>query len=70
MAWWKIAGIVLFVYVLIAGIGIPLKPGITDVSPSQLKVGTSKSIQITGYNTHFSTGGKTRVWLKREDNKY
>ncbi|MBK8112065.1 MAG: cytochrome c biogenesis protein CcsA [Saprospiraceae bacterium] len=70
IAWWKIAGIVLFVYVLIAGIGIPLKPGITDVSPSQLKVGVSKSIQITAYNTHFLTGGKTRVWLKREDNKY
>lgn len=70
IAWWKILGIVLFVYVLIAGLAVPLNPGITDVQPGQIQPGQPQTIQLTAYNTHFVSGGNTRVWLKNEDNKY
>ncbi len=62
--WWKLAGAILFLYVLIGGITVPLKPGITEVSPSHGYTGTQVQLDITGYNTHFAAAGDNRAWLK------
>jgi len=62
--WWKLLGIFIFMYVLIGGMTIALRPGITAVNPSNAKNGDTLVLSITGYNTHFSYANNHRVWLK------
>lgn len=62
--WWKFSGVIIFLYVLIGGMTTPLRPGITNITPSNGKSGDSVTLDIFGYNTHFSKAGDTRVWLK------
>ena len=62
--WWKISGILLFIYVLTGGMITPLGPGITLVTPSNGAAGEKLVISIEGYNTHFNKATKTRAWLK------
>jgi heme exporter protein C len=62
--WWKLLGVALFIYVLIGGMLVPLKSGITSVSPSQAAAGSSVSLEIMGYNTHFATSKDNKMWLK------
>lgn len=50
--WWKFLCCVLLIYTLIAGLSIPLAPGIKDVSKLLLER-HSTEIDVTGYNTHF-----------------
>jgi heme exporter protein C len=64
--WWKTAGCVIFLYVLIGGLIVPLRPGVTATHPSNAKSGENFSLKITGYNTHFLTAGDTRAWLKAD----
>ena len=64
------AGVILIVYVIIAGLLIPLKPGIESVEPSYGNAGETLKIQVTGYNTHFKEAGNTlRAWLKWDNGK-
>ncbi|MBK6783522.1 MAG: hypothetical protein IPG79_07000 [Saprospiraceae bacterium] len=56
--WWKFGGAFIFLYVLIGGMTIPLRPGITSVQPSNAKTGENILLDITGYNTHFDPGKK------------
>lgn len=63
-SWWKITGILLFAYVLIGGMIIPLRPGITVVKPSGGLAGKRLVLMIEGYNTHFKEAVQTRAWLK------
>jgi len=67
--WWKVLGVILMFYVLIAGFLIPLKPGILDFSPSSLTVGTPTTVSIETYNTKLQEAGDTRVWLKLPNDK-
>jgi heme exporter protein C len=62
--WWKFGGVFIFLYVLIGGMTIPLRPGITSVNPSSGKTGEKISLDVTGYNTHFDQAKNTRAWLK------
>lgn len=62
--WWKLSGIILFLYVLWGGMTIPLRPGITSINPSSAKTGDTIELKATGYNTHFATVGNGRAWLK------
>lgn len=62
--WWKIAGPAIFLYVLTGGMTVPLKPGITSVSPGHTYAGREVSLMVEGYNTHFVSGGTNRIWLK------
>jgi len=64
--WWKITGAAVFLYVLIGGMTVPLKPGITAVSPNHTYTGRQAEFLIEGYNTHFISGGLSRVWLKMD----
>jgi heme exporter protein C len=62
--WWKLSGVVIFIYVLIGGLSVPLRPGITASSPSSAQSGSSVRLSVTGYNTHFMTASQHRAWLK------
>jgi heme exporter protein C len=52
--WWKIIGVIILLVVIIAGLGIPLNPGITDVQPQALNIGEQVSLQINAYNSDFT----------------
>jgi heme exporter protein C len=63
--WWKILGVAIVGYTLVAGLIVPLKPGIISVSHKSANAGDSLRIEVIGYNTHFE-GGKEdlKLWLK------
>ena len=69
LSWWKYLCVLIILYVLIAGIIIPLKPGIYYFAPTQVTEGEEVTIGLIGYNTHFNSGGDTRVWIKFPNNK-
>ena len=62
--WWKLLGVVIFGYVLVAGLLTPLKPGITDATPYTAAAGTTVDITVQGYNTHFEEGQEQVAFLK------
>jgi heme exporter protein C len=64
--WWKLLGLLLIFYSLVAGLLIPLKPGILSVSPGRANVGQFLDLEIKGYNTHFDESDG-RAWLKIDE---
>ncbi|MCC6283035.1 MAG: cytochrome c biogenesis protein CcsA [Saprospiraceae bacterium] len=64
--WWKALSVVLIVYSLIAGTLVPLKPGITYVSPQTARSGQQLVLQLHGYNSFYaqSPANDIRVWLQ------
>ncbi len=62
--WWKLAGVVLFLYVLIGGMTVPLSPGISGVTPSTAVNGDTVKLNAIGYNTHFLSSTGLGGWLK------
>ncbi len=52
--WWKLLGILLLIYAVIFGLGVPLKHGIMEVSPLNAKAGEQFTLSIQGYNSHYS----------------
>lgn len=67
--WWKVLGILILLYVFVAGLMVPLSTGISKVSPSSLKVGQEASLSITGYNANYGEGPPPRVWLKLDNER-
>ncbi len=67
--WWKFLSIPLLLYALIAGMLIPLGPGIVSVNPSSVTRGATISFDVAGYNTHFDEDDRSlNVLLKNENN--
>lgn len=64
--WWKFLGVALVLYSLIAGLLIPIGPGIVAVTPSGFNAGGQVAIDVTGYNTHY-TQGELNAWLRFRD---
>lgn len=63
--WWKALGVLLMIYAIIAGLLVPLKPGITLVTPTSGNTGEVLTIEVHGYNTHFDEAADTmQAWLK------
>ena len=62
--WWKVAGVIIFMVVLIGGLCVPLRPGVTSSQPANAKNGDTLFMNVIGYNTHFSTAKNQRAWLK------
>ncbi|MBR9922864.1 MAG: cytochrome c biogenesis protein CcsA [Bacteroidetes bacterium] len=63
--WWKALGVIILIYVFIAGMLVPLKPGIQQVSPRSADSGERINLEVTGYNTDYPTDGNNiRAWLK------
>jgi heme exporter protein C len=71
-SYWKWLGVLIFIYVLVGGLLTPLKPGIAEVSTNKnfYKPSDQMSIQVTGYNTHFSDENNTSAWLKLDSTNY
>jgi heme exporter protein C len=66
--WWKLTGAIIFLYVLIGGLTIPLNPGVTSISPSNGNSGDVLDIKVQGYNTHFLSANQKKAWLKLDSN--
>lgn len=67
--WWKFSGVLILVYSLSFGLLIPLKPGIEFVNPDSMVGGSSFTLGVRGYNTHFSKDvNGLRAWLKLTGN--
>ena len=63
--WWKALAGILLMYTLLAGMLVPLKPGIETVEPSSAKAGDLIVLRVQGYNTAFTQAGDgIRAWLK------
>ena len=67
--WWKILALLLLAYSFLAGMLIPLGPGVLRIDQTTAKAGQPLVISVTGYNTSFSDTSPMRVWLKL-DNEY
>lgn len=67
--WWKTLSVLLVLYVLVAGMLVPLKPGIAYVTPETAACGDSMRVVFHGYNTRYSGGpaGEIRVWLQFDE---
>lgn len=63
--WWKILGVVLVVYSLLAGLLVPLKSGIQRADPGYAVTGKPVTVRFYGYNTFFSKPSEEpmRAWL-------
>ncbi len=62
--WWKILCVFIFIYVIVFGLLIPLKPAIERVSKATAKAGDTLTLTMYGYNTLFKQATDIRVWLK------
>ncbi len=64
--WWKSASVILLVYAIIAGLVVPLKPGIDHVTPDSAATGKRFDLEVHGYNTWYTRGKSTdiRAWLQ------
>lgn len=68
MQWWKWLGAIIVLYSIVAGMLLPLRPGIVAVSPGTARTGDSVSFQVVGYNSHFKSGQSSlRAWLKLDE---
>lgn len=64
--WWKLLAVVLLLYVFIAGLLVPLKPGVASASPQVLTAGQRAVLSVEGYNTQLAKAGGpgVRAWLR------
>lgn len=65
--WWKGLAVVLILYTIAAGLLVPLKGGILDISPERLALGKANTLTVKGYNTNFTGFTAPRAWLKFDD---
>lgn len=64
--WWKWLCALLLIYILLAGMLIPLGAGVTSISPYVFQADSVFTFKVQGYNTHFSKENNTQVWFKAE----
>ena len=67
--WWKFLGIAIMLYVLIAGLIVPLKPGIISCYPNTVKPGYDVEFNVATYNTNLKTAKDQNVFLKFDDDQ-
>lgn len=66
--WWKWIGAVLVLFSLVAGLLVPVGPGIESYSPESASPGDELHLTIYGYNTHFGEVENTnQVYLRKGD---
>lgn len=63
---WKWLGVLLIVYSLIAGMLIPLGPGIVRVDPVRTESGSTVEMQVEGYNSRYDQAD-VMAWLKLDE---
>ena len=63
--WWKFLGALLIIYSFSVGLLVPLRTGISDVSPASFKTSQAISMKVEGYNSFFTKSkNELRAWLK------
>ena len=64
--WWKLLSLALLLYVVLAGMLVPLKPGVTSVRPVRAESGGEVTLTVTTYNTRLDEAGDgaVRAWLR------
>ncbi len=68
--WWKALGILILIYTFVAGMLVPLHPGMVDVSPSSGRTGAVLTLEVTGYNSHYRKAESSlRAWLKLDEER-
>jgi len=67
--WWKALGVILLIYVFVAGMVVPLSPGLLEVEPNSTSTGSLVELDVVGYNSRFQSGGEIRAWLKLDDER-
>lgn len=68
--WWKALGVIILAYTFIAGILIPLKPGVAKVNPSSGRTGEVLTLKVVGYNSNYEKASDSvRAWLKLDNEK-
>ncbi len=69
--WWKLLSVVILLYVFLAGMLFPLKPGISLVEPRSAHTGDLVTLRVEGYNSNFQQAeGQIRAWLKLDDKHF
>ena len=64
-SWWKWLGVLILVYVFIAGLLVPIKPNVPTVNYEDPQLGQALTLEVIGYNTHFlEQADETRAWLR------
>ncbi|MEM9884506.1 MAG: cytochrome c biogenesis protein CcsA [Bacteroidota bacterium] len=67
---YKIIGVLILIYSFVAGMIVPLSPGISNVMPSSLKTDSEAVIEVVGYNSNYEKSVEgLRAWLKLSDEK-
>lgn len=67
MTWWKWLAILLVTYAIVAGILVPLKPGLISVNQNSFLTDAAMEMEVEGYNTSFASHPEqTRAWIKLE----
>lgn len=71
--WWKVLGVLLVLYGIIAGMLVPLGPNVIATDVKSATLGETFTVNVTGYNTSFLGGaagagevgksGATKAWL-------
>lgn len=68
--WWKALGVLIIIYTFIAGMLVPLRPGIVDVVPSSIRTGEEVKVEVKGYNSNFEKAQDSlRAWLKMDNDR-
>jgi len=65
--WWKALSVLIVLYTIIAGLIIPLKPGILKIKQSGLNTGQIITAEVNTYNTRYENGDKLDAYLKIND---
>jgi len=65
--WWKVLAVVILVNVILLGLLVPLKPGLTHINPFALETGSTQVVKVTGYNTFFKEADLLEAWLKIDE---
>lgn len=61
--WWKVLCVVFLAWTFIAGLIVPMRPGVTSVTPLSAKVGDTLWLDVSGYNTEWANAPKAAAWL-------
>lgn len=67
--WWKALSVIILIYVFIAGMTVPLSPGIERVAPTSVRTGDEVTLEVLGYNSRYDEGGKVSAWLKLDNER-
>jgi len=68
--WWKALSVLLIIYAVVAGMLVPLKPGIIYLTPETAKTGKGPlRFQFHGYNSYYTKAESKaiRVWLQYDE---